>query len=505
MAVETTDKPSKEAMRAGMKVFFGEHGDKGIELEDAPAPETAPIVDKPPKEGEVGPDGKPVEKAPETPPPAPEPEAKPKRVTKKKPVEAPPAPPARVDSDTITRVASETAARTAAEMQKKDKSDDAPPVDKSLDGVELLPTEQRFLARLKMAGEVNDKLKDAHNRQVKFYSEAQKYRTQWEAKHPGTAFDPDDEQHKEWYDAHEPEFDRGEIEDGVIEFREKKLKAELKAEAEGRLNQVEQKRSFETRWKEEAPIIDKAANESVAELVADVDPELAKLLSVDGETSVSAATFDKIEAKDKIAGRVLKRNATHFARAIVEVERLERFQGYYYFDKQHNEVHQQIDKAVNEMEHSILALPKEDQLYDPDNGDNRTFMRGHEYWGKASEIHKSNKTPEQKEAAWNELNSKHWSLEKEDVKDAVKRLFLRVVKEKISEDREIVANYLKSNETPAPEIAPPTTATTSQEPAPSRPKPPSTPSGGGDKTSTTIPAPATSGNMQERVDAAFFR
>lgn len=503
---DDTNPPDKKKLREGMQVFFGPHGDKNIGLEDEKPPVGAPVAD-PEKDkekekekkvdGEVGPDGKPIEKKVDAEVP---PEPKPKKVAKKKEPEAPPAPRV-MDEEAITRVASETAARTAAEVLKVKEPAAARNIE--LDGLELNEEDKERIAEMQLAGRANPKFADLSERTMKFWKLEKDFIEQWKANpdNRGKTFDP--AEHEEFYAKHEPQFDNAEFKKTVRQAERDALKAELKNEVSAEANKEVSKLRFETKWKEEAPLIDKAANDVVAQLVEDIDPELAKLLQVDNETVVSPETLDKIVAQDRLAGKVIVRESGYLARMIREVERLDRYPEHYQGDRQ-NPLHVTIFKAALDLEERIENLPKAQQVFDAEKGDNRMFINQGDYNRRIDKIQSSDATPAEKKKELEALNASTWTLDKEDVKDAVKRFIVRRVKEKVAELREIVGDTGKTPEGAGTQpAAKPTTTPPENTPA-ARPKPPSSPSGGGDKTTTLQPGQSTSPNIQERVDKVFF-
>jgi hypothetical protein len=498
-------KPTKEQVRAGMEVFFGEHATRGTALEDKkPAAVEAKVEDKKEdkKEKEV-PEGekKEGEKTPEqlaeeakaaasaaTP-------AKPKRVAKK--VTPEPAP--RVDDDTVARVASETAARTVAAM--KDQQPPAPKAgDVQLEGLNLDAKEKRVIERMQIAGRQDPKFADLAEKTLKFWKVEQDYIAGWKAKHPDEPFKMED--HAEFYNKNEPQFDQDDFEDAVTKAREENIRREAREEGKAEATKVANNLRFETRWRDEAPAIDKVADESVAELITDIDPELAKLLTKDNEAVPMPEALARITEKDKIVGKVLTRESGLLARMVREVERLDRYapSGHYKPDPK-NPLHSMIFEAALNLEETIAALPKEDQVFS--DSDSRTFIRQNDYNAKIQQIIDADTmTDTAKKQALKEFEAKHWTLDATDVKNAVKATVFRRVQEKIAEYREVAGIPAAAA---AAAATPPKEEKAAPTPAPTRPKPPTVSGGPGDKTTTQPAVVSSTQETQKQTDAAFFR
>lgn len=498
-------KPTKKDLKDAMSVFFGPHGGDGIGLDEPETPTGAPTppAEPPkPKEGEpeLNADGTPKVKDGEpTPPPAAPPAAPPKKVKKVAPASTAMPPPPKTDDETISRVASETAARTVAAMAK---TQEPAPGDVQLEGLDLDEEDKERIAEMQLAGRVNPKFAGLAERTLKFWKLEKDYIEEWKKANPDKDYDV--AEHKKFYSDHEPDYEQGEFKKTVKQAERDALKAEVKGEVSLESKAEVSKLRFETRWKEEAPEIDQVANDTVAKMITELDPELAKMLQVDHEAVVSTETLAKLAEADPVAGRVITRQAGYLARMIREVERLDRYPEFYRGDAA-NPLHVNIFNAALDLEEHIALLPAEDQLFDAENDDKRTFIRQSDFIKRLDEVDREKTSPTEKDRARKALEEKYWTLDAADVKAAVVDKVRKHTAEKIAEDREVVAAALKKSGSTAPPTTPTPTPTPTPAPATARPKPPSTAVGGGERTSTQTPAPPSSGNKQEVVDAAFFR
>lgn len=496
------DKPSKADVKNAMAVFFGPQGGEGIGL-DEPEKPVVPPVDAP-VEPLVEP--KPVEKKEtETPPAEPvvtEPPAAPAKEARRKVVKkAVATEPPNIDQATIERVASATAARTVAEMVKEP----AAPAHVQPEGLDLDDGDKAVIAEMQLAARHNAKFADLPDRTLKFWKSEQDYIAGWQKQNPGQTYKKED--HEDFYTKHEPQFDETEFAQTIKKAEREELKTELRQEAASEAKGEVSKLRFENRWKEEAPEITTAANKTAAGMIAAIDPELAKVLQVGEEMVLNPETLAKLEEVDPVAGRIVKRQAGYLARMIQEVERLDRYPDHYRGDAA-NPLHVALFNAALELEEKIAALPAEDQLED-----GKKFIRQSEFNRALDEIEKGPGDPAQKEAKKKALAGQCWTLDADDVKEAITTKVRVHTAKKIKEDREIVELALKKRGGPAlvtpPTAAPAATTPPSAQPpvaAPAeRPKPPSTMGGGGDKTSTQNPPAALNGNIQEQVDKVFFR
>lgn len=290
---------------------------------------------------------------------------------------------------------------------------------------------------------------------IKFWADEESYKAKWEKTNPGAKFNPDDEEHEEFY-KNEPQFNQDDFDAAKSDV------AKYEATREMRIEQAERAddEAEVTRHKKESPTIAKAAKAGVAKLITDVSPELGKL--VGGE--LTDETWAKLEDEDPAAAVVLKREGEYLQRKLEEFERLNRYQRTYRPDPK-NRLHQDIARVIMDSEDKIASGPKEEQLF---NG--KQFVPQAEYHRMAWEIHQTLKGAERK-AALKKLDETHWMLQPDDVKDIIIAEHKRRSAQKIKQARTIEDLVKKKHGISASQA---TRAAASQQAAPApavKPKP----------------------------------
>lgn len=168
---------------------------------------------------------------PETPPAPPEPETPPKTiVAKKKAAAAAPAPP---DITQITAAATTAAVR--ALQSSPSKPTDA--VQKPEDN--LKPEDRHEYEVAKAMAETNPKYKDAPRVILEHVKKSEAYADRWMTQNPGKQFDPDDDEHNEFYDALQKPWSDHEFRTAEIEMAAERITAKKTSAQDTRLKELE--------------------------------------------------------------------------------------------------------------------------------------------------------------------------------------------------------------------------------------------------------------------------
>jgi len=257
--------------------------------------------DKPKEEADSTPE--PKEKAKETPPPKEEKAAeKPKKT--KAPDRIIPASELlgdQDDSDAITKAA--TAAATAAVKamapQKQQETKEAAPeipedLQDQLDVLKELETEDRFKGITKKAVEFARK-----------GGVEEQYIKQWRKENPGKEYDPDDQEHSEFYDENDPTAQHEDFDRAFKRAEKKLLKREAVEEVRKEFEPRLQEQATERRRQEIEPQIDEEAKESVRSAAAAISEDLRKTLIEKGGPSVAEEDPLAAQVIDEVLPRYL--------------------------------------------------------------------------------------------------------------------------------------------------------------------------------------------------------
>jgi len=328
--------------------------------------------------------------------------AKPAAKAKKKP---------EIDVEGIaSRVAAETAAAITDRTTKADekKTADAPKPEDSLTSAQRrrfdIFKEMEALSPQRNAG-LSAKYLDA-------VKEAETHRKQWVKENPGKTYDPDADEHAEFFDSIEPRYDDDDYDDARAALREKPLKKELE-ETRAKLADVDELKKKSTRAELE-PALKEAANNAAAKTLNLIDPELFEVAADEAKVREKHAA-DPVIVGLKIA---TSKFAGQMAQEIIKV-----FEGH---ADVKSESFQQFQKQVADIESQLKSLPAEQQL---DNA-GRRFATWEEYHRLMGE------NPANK--------AKYWFLDRDKLLDAIPEKLANNLKDYVSETEKQIESMAKA-------------------------------------------------------------
>lgn len=308
---------------------------------------------------------------------------------KKKAKPAAAAPPPAVDVTDISRAVAE-GIRDGLKDKKAGKQEKVEP-----EPEDDLPEEEKLkIAVLERMEQKFPKYKGRAKLYADEYRAAQKYAADWERKNPGKAFDDNDPEHAEFFDAQKADW-------SDEDFRKTEIAIEAEKIVEERMKPVnddltEWKR--EKRLAAEAPKIIAQRDAAAKEYWETVGDDFGKLIKEDG--SVDKEVFAALEKADPVGLNV----TLHYAEKIVEPVAAEIYklsEGLVEFNPK-NRMHADIGAFATQQEDAILQLPPEKHV----DGRGRRFATSEE-WAKL--------TPEQRSRRWYlsaERLTQLWTAEK---------------------------------------------------------------------------------------------
>ena len=397
---------------------------------------------------------KPEEKAPEDPAEDPEPEDKPAKPEKKakaepekdaeeKPARKPRKPatdPDEEDDDVADRIEKgfeKVAKKLEKQAPKEEKADPSGLSKKDADKLRVFE---------EMAKEKGDEYSNLPAQFKSFVAKEAKYKAAWEKKNPGETFNPEAEDHEEFYSENEPNFEQ----DDYIDAR-----AELKA---SELYERKQKAFEEKQSKRER----EAQFEKVAkEAVSDVGDALATALKGD-KTDLKA-----LESEDPVQAKYIKEAQGDLETLVEELFKVfTPEKNSKPFDND-NKVHGVLYGQLQNYEDGLLQMEPQETMMG-----NKRFTTIERF---------AKMSPEQQ--------SRHWSvfLEPKLVKDYLIQDFSKMVKEKISTDEQLWSSRVSKNGGQSNGKSPAKSPDSkSAEPKPTVKKTPAPSVSGGDRTATPI-------------------
>jgi spore coat protein CotF len=442
MSTESTTELTPELMALNKKRFlFGaglldkdpdlENPELAASLNEAQAKMATPPADKPP-EGEKPKEEPPAEEVPANPPAddtkgAEGEEDKPKEVPAgEEPkgevieIEARPAMLGTEDAESIATLA----AQKVLEQVQNNKPVDPAPAQVPAGEASLPPEYKRDIAVLRQLEEKNPALKGVADKTLKFYQREASYIEAWEAKNPGMPFDAEADEHQAFYNTM-PQVSEEMLEQGRAEYERARLKAEVKAELRQEDAPKEQEAQFKRKLQEVAPAANQQGNSAVIQLVQAVDPTLAKVLVVGDKAVLTEETIAALEKANPAAFEVLNEQAEKVRVMTTELHKLTNMQGAYMPNPagaiklvSTDETfypHAELVNFATSLEGELASCPREKTTRE-----GKLFIRQGELNQRVDSIQQAqNMRPDQKQAAFRDLNNRYWTLGEREIQRAL--------------------------------------------------------------------------------------
>lgn len=358
----------------------GEAKPKPVEEEEQPKPE--PAADKP-KKGKAAAEDK-----------EPEPEPKPKRKAKPE-----------IDPIALAEATGRSIAREMAKEKPVEPKE--PEVEPELPE-EFAPDVAVFeeMARMnpKRYGDVKKKL-------AKYAKAEDEYTAKWEADHPGEEFDPESDEHNDFYKRIRPEYEQRDFESAKESLIEQRAAARAEERLRQRQDEMEQRREKASKVQ---PEIDREMIGLMGEMLAEADPDNAELAK-------DWASIQTLDEKNPLLADVMVAVHNETKPVIESTKRL--FRGIDQYDQNKPE-HQRVAKLVSEAEQQVSRLPVRDR-YD-DQG--RLFATQDEY---------VKMSPAEKQ--------KHWYVGEQELTALVRGQATAQTKALYERERERISRYTKGN------------------------------------------------------------
>lgn len=319
----------------------------------------------------------------------------------------------------------------------------------------------------------NPRFKGKDAEYLAYLKKSYDYQDKWLAENPGKPFEPESEEHQEWYAANPQPVTKKDMDDGRIE-----MKAAEAAERmyEQRIAPEKKAREEEQAWNAGLPVLRRNVDNRIVALVDAADPELAKLLKdANGVANLTDATAALVAEADPIAHEILDEIAkSDLVPMIVELEKTAIPGLGFALNPARNAIHAQIDRYRATAEADLKALPSAEQL------------RNGRQWVTISKINQMRQaindgpgSEAEKQQKHADLNSSHWSLTVDDLEELIADDLAAVAKQKIDR-RNASAKKKYAPTQPAPQPEPQPQPQPQPTPAPSaltRSRPPSLSSG----------------------------
>lgn len=326
----------------------------------------------------------------------------------------------------------ERAAARAVELAQKPA---APTPPAAPDFESTLPrTHRNDLAAIRHLEAANPTLAGTSAKVLDFYKREDAYIKQWEASHPGQAFDADAEEHSNLY-ARMPQVDPEALEVAREELREKQIEERLEKKIAAKREPELREAKFREEVEKAQPVAHNRSSEAVVEMLKQASPELYKALEVDGKPIISEATINKMAETDPVAFEVANENAEKLRIMVGELHKMANVQGYVpnpsapvvlrstdekFFP------HAELQAYAAKLEQELASLPQSQTA----KGTKR-FITQAELVRRHESILKSDLAPERKNAAIRELDNRFWALDDKRIERALVTTFAEKTKKRI--------------------------------------------------------------------------
>lgn len=318
-----------------------------------------------------------------------------------------PAAPPTVDAQALI---TETAKKIGDQVGRaiEDSRPSAPPAPVAAPEPELTPEDTRDAEIIAKMEELDPTLKGKAEAFKTFAQHRYAYESDWRAKHPGAAFNPDDPEHEEFY-KRQPEIDPDAFESAKVEVLvDKKVSQRLKpveekAEADQRRTKADQAIAAQ------ATTITENIKTAIRTTVTEVNAEVGAMLKDMNPIALKPEELDKLVDADPIVASVMGPIVQNeLVPMLVELEKTDVEGADYALDPRNNRVHAAIAGYVEQFETDTAA--KQVQR------DGKTFLPLVRMTQMQNEITASKSAPDVKERRLNELFDRHWTTTVKDVK-----------------------------------------------------------------------------------------
>jgi hypothetical protein len=362
-------------------------------------------------------------------------ERRPRRAAPAKPPEKPKAqpqakqqkeanePPVLDAAQAVGEIAKAVAAGVASGLQQQvsgkaeqPKKDEKPP-----DPLEGLDEEDRKTVEvLQRMEKAREDYKGLSERYVRSLKAALEYKAKWEKEHPDEEFDPEAEEHAEFFAKNDVDWDEDDYVRALAELEAERI-AERKLE---KAREEIKKVKAEIQEKEAAPNIKAAQSQAAKKMLETIDKRF-DVLTDTGD--IDQTKLAKVYEEDPVNANIVFQAADALEKSVAELERLSR--GLVEFD-QKNPLHTALAEVITAEETRIASLPPEKRMRD-----GKLFLPGAQY-----------------EALPQDQKARFWRLTPADIESLIADQFAGLAKRQIEANEQALRKiaqrrgWLKSDE-----------------------------------------------------------
>ncbi len=335
---------------------------------------------------------------------------------KKKKVEVVREEPEEPDDERMARIATSAATSTAeAMMAKLSKQKDEPEVESSDDG--MTDDDRSDYEVYKRLAEDNPRYKNAAKDFADGVKKARAYEAKWRENNPDKEFDPEDDEHNDFYERIEPDvterdFRRAEVAIEADRIAEKRIRERLEP-----VEKRQREREAAETVSSLRPQIEQSAGDILTSMLETISPDEGEKLRKNPESVLEIVK--ELEESDPIAFDIMKNSTGECVEVVSEVVKLWRSNGAVPFN-QSNPIHEHIRKFSAHAEGEIKKLPTHQRLHQ-----GKRFAT----WAEAEKM----------DAA---TRAKHWVLDDTHIIAMLKDHYMKASKAEYQAQRERLDRYI---------------------------------------------------------------
>jgi hypothetical protein len=237
---------------------------------------------------------------------------------------------AEVPAFDLGKVVSEAVTATARAMQPVVKPEVAPPT--RLEDALKEDDRQEYIVA-KYLSDTNPKFKGAEKVVLDHIKKSEDYASRWETANPGKLFNPNDEEHDDFYSALTKPWSDRDFRDAEIEMKAEQIVERKLKGSQAKMDRLEQ----DSARVELAPVVQQRFNSAAVELAKAVGQDIHEKISRDG--------FAKLEQEDPITAQVLTETLGPLQPIIETIIQIDDVKGRFAIDPK-NPLHQQWNEIL---------------------------------------------------------------------------------------------------------------------------------------------------------------
>ena len=252
-----------------------------------------------------------------------------------------------------------------------------------------------------------DKYKGAKEKFASFVEASKEYQRQWSEDNPHEAFDPDSEDHVEFYKNNEPKYSQSDFKKAEKKVDMAPLLSEVEKKYQERIDELEHKIH---RKNESEPKARESASDAVKEMVKAVSPEMEKIMSEKG--------LEEAEKSDPLIFDKVSQAADSLSVMVYELEQNQTETGLFAPNAK-NQNHTVINQFLSDKEAYVKSLPPQSQ-----NWNGRRFATNSEF-----------------KRMSNADKSKHWTIDANLAKAELVKEITATVNSQVEQSKQMLERY----------------------------------------------------------------